>query len=124
MGPEADRPMAAQRPKRKSTRGRPRRRPAPPAKRRDDRGSLWTLSEVEAEILAVIARLDAKAREPEVTRATRFARDLGWDEWFKLSLLKPVKRRLHETLSAAVVLDRVKTVGDLVDYVWSSMEVR
>jgi hypothetical protein len=36
--------------------------------------------------------------------------------------VKPVKRRLHESLEDNVVLYEVKTVGDLVKYVWSRMD--
>ena len=39
-----------------------------------------------------------------------------------MRLRKPIEKRLHESLSAFLIMERVKTVGDLIDYVWSSME--
>ena len=65
--------------------------------------------------------LDPGIGKRKLTRSTRLSADLGWDDWFKLSVIKPVRQRMHESLSATVVLDRVHTVGDLADYVWASM---
>ena len=47
---------------------------------------------------------------------------LGWDSWYRLRLLKPVWKRLREQLPAQLVVDRVKSVGDLRDLVWALME--
>ena len=95
--------------------------PKPPESRRDEVGGLWTAAQVEEAVFRLVVDLDANAAG--LTRKTRFSADLGWDDWFKLSVIKPVKSRLHESLNATVVLDRVKTVGDLVDYVWAMMEI-
>jgi acyl carrier protein len=94
---------------------------APPAPRRDDSGVIWTLQQVETEIIAIVAKLTPGADPASISRSTRFGNDLGWDDWYKLRVVKPVRARLHETLADAVVKD-IKKVGDLIDYVWSRME--
>src|SRR5215471_1287241 len=90
--------------------------------RRDDAGNVWNAAQVLAEIAAIVCALDDNLTAADVVRSASFADDFGWDEWFKLRLRKPVEKRLHESLSAYLIIERVKTVGDLVDYVWSSME--
>jgi len=96
---------------------------APPSEtRRDEVRGLWTSEQVQQAIFRLVADLDANAAKG-LKRSTRFSTDLGWDDWFKLSLIKPVKSRLHESIHEQVLLDRVKTVGDLIDYVWSKMEI-
>jgi hypothetical protein len=90
--------------------------------RRDDAGNTWTAARLLAEIAGIICALDDNLTTADVIRSASFADDFGWDEWFKLRLRKPIEKRLHESLSAYLILERVKTVGDLVDYVWSSME--
>jgi len=100
----------------------PTPRPAPPEVRRDDAGNPWTADQVMQEIVAIVCDLDDNLTPKEVTRSDSFTDGFGWDEWFKMRLRKPVERRLHESLSAFLLMERVKTVGDLVDYVWSSME--
>lgn len=89
--------------------------------RLDDRGKSWTRHEVEHELRSIVG---AAAHVPlgDVLLSTRFQEDLDWDEWFILSLLKPIKRRLHEELSDFIML-QLETAGDLVTYVWSRMEV-
>jgi hypothetical protein len=106
-----------------SSRRTPRARRAPAAElRRDDAGDLWTAAQVMRELAAIVCALDDNLKPADVTRSASFAGDFGWDDWFKLRLRKPVEKRLHESLSAFVIVERVKTVGDLADYVWSSME--
>jgi len=102
---------------------RPKPKPAPSSAevRRDDSGGYWSAAAVEREILDLVRAIDPNAKRLALKRATTFSGDLGWDDWFKLSVLKPVRKRFHESLSATVVLDRVRTVGDLVDYIWASM---
>ena len=101
---------------------RVRRAPAPPELRRDDAGQTWSLEQVVAEITSIVCALDDNLTPQEVKRSATFSGDLGWDDWFKMRLRKPIEKRLHESLSAFLIMERVKTVGDLVDYVWSSME--
>jgi len=91
-------------------------------KRVDDAGQEWVEAEVEAAIKEIVSALTPKGTPGALKRATRLQADLGWDKWYKLKVVKPVKRRLHETLEDNVVLYEVKTVGDLVKYVWSRMD--
>jgi acyl carrier protein len=81
----------------------------------------WNLVQVETEIVAIVAELSPGWRPDQIGLATRFDDDLGWDEWYILSVVKKVRKRLHETLSDPVVKN-LKVVGDLVKYVWSKME--
>jgi len=101
-----------------------RRKAAPPSAelRRDDAGQTWSLEQVTGEIANIICALDDNLTPRDVKRSASFSGDLGWDDWFKMRLRKPIERRLHESLSAFLLMERVKTVGDLIDYVWSSME--
>src|SRR5215831_15349533 len=92
---------------------------AAPETRRDGAGQTWTAAQLLAEIASIICDLDDNLAPADVVRSASFADDFGWDEWFKLRLRKPIEKRLHESLSAYLILERVKTVGDLVDYVWS-----
>jgi hypothetical protein len=90
--------------------------------RRDEQGKAWTKAEVQREVFAIVA---AKAGVPADTvfADTRFGDGgLGWDAWYKLSVIKPVKTRLHETLSHAIVKNDVDSVGQLITYIWSLME--
>lgn len=91
-------------------------------KRVDDSGKVWDEEGVEAAIKSIVARLTPKTKPGALTRTTRLEADLGWDKWYKLKVVKPVRKRLHETLEDNVVLYEVKTVGDLVKYVWSRMD--
>ena len=89
--------------------------------RRDDKGIAWRKTEVETAIIAIVAdRNQSTARG--ISRSTQFGRDLGWDDWYKLTLVKPVKRQLHVALSHTMVKNDVKSVGNLADYTWSLME--
>jgi hypothetical protein len=91
-------------------------------KRLDDAGQEWEEAEVEAAIEDIVAALTPGGTSGALKRTTRLEADLGWDKWYKLKVVKPVKRRLHESLEDNVVLYEVKTVGDLVKYVWSRMD--
>jgi acyl carrier protein len=99
----------------------PRPRPVAADVRRDDSGQLWTLRNVEREIGAILALLAPGWTAAAIVRTTRLEDDLGFDSWGVLRVVKPVRMRLHETLSDSVVRD-LKKVGDLVDYVWAKME--
>lgn len=89
--------------------------------RLDDTGKTWTRPEVEHQVREIVG---SAAHVPlgDILMSTRFQEDLDWDDWFILSLLKPIKRRLHEDLSDFIML-QLETVGDLASYVWARMEV-
>jgi acyl carrier protein len=89
-------------------------------RRRDDEGREWTEDEVTAEVIAIVRDLSPGAAGA-VTARTTFAK-LGWDTWYRLRLLKPVLKRLHERLPAQLLVEKVRTVGDLRDMVWALME--
>ena len=89
--------------------------------RLDDRGKEWTRQQVEHEVRSIVGTA-AHVPLGDVMLSTRFQEDLDWDEWFILSLLKPIKRRLHEDLADFILL-QLETVGDLLSYVWARMEV-
>lgn len=90
-------------------------------RRKDDEGKEWTEDEVTAEVIAIVRDLSPGFGHASITARTTFAK-LGWDSWYRLRLLKPVRKRLHERLPAQVVMDRVKNVGSLRDMVWALME--
>jgi len=98
-----------------------RSKPAP-APRRDDEGQQWTLTAVETTVFDIVTRLTPGLEAGVVSRGTRFGRDLGWDTWYTLRVIGPVRERLHERLPAALT-KRLGSVGQLVDAVWSRMEV-
>lgn len=90
--------------------------------RRDDAGQLWTREQVDAEVCAIVARL-AGWETGRVTRATTFGpKGLAWDRIARLSVIKPIRGRLHERLDDGVVITQVNRVGQLCDYVWALME--
>lgn len=89
-------------------------------RRKDDEGKEWTKDEVTAEVIAIVRDLSPGV-DGAVTAKTTFAK-LGWDSWYRLRLLTPVRKRLHERLPAQIVMDKVKNVGDLRDMVWALME--
>lgn len=97
-------------------------RAAAPEERRDDQGELWTAAQLLREIAEILCDLDDNLTLADVVRSATFAGDFGWDDPFKLRLRKPVVERLHEKISAFEISERVKTVGDLQDLVWSKME--
>ena len=57
-----------------------------------------------------------------ITGKTRLHQDLGWDEYYVLRAVRPVRATLHVALDDRSVLE-LKTVGDLVACVWNAMEV-
>jgi acyl carrier protein len=89
--------------------------------RRDDAGDTWTLAQVLHQVVAVVCALDDNLSPSEVTHSSSFAKDFGWDEPFRMRLRKPVALQLHEKISAFEIEEQVRTVGDLVDLVWSKM---
>jgi len=93
------------------------------ARRKDDRGHAWTERGVERAVIRIVRRLSPGWARKRITRNTRLHADLGWDDWYTLRVAKPVRATLHETLEDRVVLT-LKTVGDLVSYVWNRMEGR
>ncbi len=90
-------------------------------RRRDDRGHSWSERGVEHAVIAIVRRLSPGFARKRITKKTRLHKDLGWDEWYVLRVVKPVRTALHERLEDRVVL-RLKSVGDLVGYVWNKME--
>jgi hypothetical protein len=91
-------------------------------KRRDDEGHRWTQAGVETAVRRIVARLTPGGKPGALKRSTKLEADLGWDKWYKLKVVKPVRTTLHESLEDNVVLYEVKTVGDLMDYIWSRMD--
>jgi hypothetical protein len=89
--------------------------------RKDDRGHRWTDKGVERALIGIVRRLSPGFGRRKITRKTRLHTDLGWDDWYVLRVVKPVRATLHETLEDRVVL-ALRTVGDLVSYVWNKME--
>lgn len=88
--------------------------------RKDEDGRQWTEAEVTAEVIAIVRAL-SPGFDGAVTTRTTLAK-LGWDSWYRLRLLKPVWKRLHERLPAQLVVDKVRSVGDVRDFVWALME--
>ena len=88
--------------------------------RKDDGGQVWDEKEVQAAIAKIVAALAPGFPADDIKRATKLD-DLGWDRWYRLRVVKPIRRALHETLEDKVVLD-LDTVGELIAYVWSRME--
>jgi hypothetical protein len=91
-------------------------------KRVDDEGHRWTQAGVETAVRRIVAQLTPGGTPGALKRATTLEADLGWDKWYKLKVVKPVRKQLHEALEDNVVLYEVKTVGDLMDYVWARMD--
>ena len=102
----------------------PGRRPRTPGgrkRRRGPDGKIWSLSQVELESIDIVARLTPGVDRNAISSATRFGRDLGWDEWYLLRLRAPLRERFHVNLSAVRVKD-LEQVGDLVEALWAEME--
>jgi hypothetical protein len=76
---------------------------------------------VERAVIKVVRRLSPGFARKRITKQTRLHTDLGWDEWYVLRIVKPIRAMLHETLDDRTVLT-LKTVGDLVRCVWDGME--
>ena len=89
--------------------------------RKDDGGHRWTDQGVERTLIRIVRGLSPGFGRRKITRKTRLHTDLGWDDWYALRVAKPVSATLHETLEDRVVL-ALRTVGDLVSYVWNKME--
>jgi hypothetical protein len=90
-------------------------------RRKDDRGHSWTDRGVERAVIRIVRRLSPGFARKRITKKTRLHTDLGWDEWYPLRVIKPIRTTLHEQLEDRVVL-ALKTVGDLAGCVWSKME--
>jgi hypothetical protein len=89
--------------------------------RKDERGHRWTDRGVERAVVRIVRRLSPGFGRRKLTRKTRLHTDLGWDDWYVLRVVQPIRRTLHEALEDRVVL-AAKSVGDLVSCVWSRME--
>jgi len=89
--------------------------------RKDDRGHRWTDQGVERAVIRIVRRLSPGFARRKITRKTRLHTDLGWDDWYALRVVQPIRRTLHESLEDRVVL-ALRSVGDLVTCVWNSME--
>ena len=98
----------------------PRRRA--PVRRKDDLGHSWTGGGVERAVIRIVRHLSPGFARKRITKKSRLHQDLGWDEWYPLRVVKPIRTTLHEQLEDRVVLE-LKTVGDLVACVWNAMEV-
>lgn len=91
------------------------------ATRKDSKGKVWTEEKVLRAVRSIVGKLSPGHPTRTITRKTRFAADLGWDEWYQLRLGPRVRARLRETLADAV-LKKLRTVGELADHVWAKME--
>lgn len=89
--------------------------------RKDDRGHRWTDRGVERAVIRIVRRLSPGFGRRKITRKTRLHANLGWDDWYVLRVVKPIRLTLHESLEDRVVLT-LKAVGDLVSCVWNGME--
>ncbi len=90
-------------------------------RRRDGLGHRWTDRGVERAVIRIVRSLSPGFARKRITRKTRLAGDLGWDEWYVLRVVRPIRATLHERLEDRVVL-ALRSVGDLVGCVWSRME--
>jgi len=98
------------------------RRRSTATRRRDDLGHSWTVGGVERAAIRIVRHLSPGFARKRITKKTRLHQDLGWDEWYVLRVVKPIRTTLHEQLEDRAVL-QLKTVGDLVACVWNAMEV-
>ena len=89
-------------------------------RRKDERGHWWTDGGVERAATRIVRRLSPGWARRRITRRTRLHTDLGWDEWYVLRVAKPIRSQLHVTPDDLSLL-RLRTVGDLVAYVWARM---
>ena len=92
-----------------------------PGRRKDDLGHRWTDGGVERAVIKIVRRLSPGFARKRINRKTRLYSDLGWDEWYVLRVVKPIRVTLHETLEDRALLN-LRTVGDLVRAVWDGME--
>jgi len=91
-------------------------------RRKDGRGHSWTDGGVERAVIRIVRRLSPGFARKRITRKTRLHQDLGWDDYYPLRVVKPIRAKLHEALEDRAVLD-LRTVGNLVACVWNAMEV-
>jgi len=91
-------------------------------RRRDERGHSWTNRGVERAVIRIVRRLSPGFARRPISRKTRLHQDLGWDEYYPLRVVRPIRATLHVSLDDHLVL-RLRTVGDLVACVWNAMEV-
>jgi hypothetical protein len=89
--------------------------------RQDDRGHRWTDRGVERAVIRIVRRLSPGFLRKRITKKTRLHTDLGWDEWYALRVAKPIRATVHVKLEDRRVL-ALRTVGDLVSYVWNRMK--
>ena len=89
--------------------------------RKDERGHRWTDRGVERAVIRIVRRLSPGFARKRITKRTRLHTDLGWDEWYALRVVKPIRATVHVTIEDRVVLG-LKTVGALVSCVWNRME--
>ena len=82
---------------------------------------IWTLERIEFEVFTIVAELTPGTNADDIGRKTRFAADLGWDEWSLLRLVRPVREVFGVRLAAATVKN-LKKVGELADKVWAKLE--
>jgi hypothetical protein len=90
-------------------------------RRKDERGHRWTDRGVERAVIRIVRRLSPGFARKRITKKTRLHTDLGWDEWYVLRVVKPIRATLHQTLEDRAVL-KIRTVGDLVRLVWDGMK--
>jgi hypothetical protein len=91
-------------------------------RRKDDLGHLWTDRGVERAVIRIVRRLSPGFARKRITKKTRLHQDLGWDEYYPLRVVKPIRTTLHRELEDRVVLG-LRTVGDLVACVWNGMRI-
>lgn len=91
------------------------------ATRKDSKGKVWTEEKVLRAVRSIVGKLAPGHPTRTIKRKTRFATDLGWDEWYQLRLGRPIRARLRGVLADAV-LKKLRTVGELADRVWANME--
>ncbi len=94
---------------------------SPAPRRRDALGHRWTGGGVERAVIRIVRRLSPGFARRRITRQTRLHQDLGWDEWYVLRVVKPIRATLHQQIEDRAVL-RLRTVGDLAACVWNAME--
>ncbi len=73
-------------------------------------------------MIRIVRRLSPGFARRRITRRTRLHQDLGWDEWYALRVVAPIRRTLHEEIEDRLVL-RSRTVGELVALVWGALEL-
>ncbi len=94
---------------------------SPAPRRRDALGHRWTGRGVERAVIRIVRRLSPGFARRPITRKTRLHQDLGWDEWYVLRVVKPIRATLHQQIEDRAVL-RLRTVGELAACVWNAME--